>query len=362
MQKHRYLTILLSILIIYFSSISLAQVYKYKDKNGRWQFTDKPVINGQTKTKLANLNSKPKKTIKNLNDVLVKKFNPKSKVENASLAVLKIETNTGSGSGFFITNNGYIVTNRHVVRPSTSSRWKQDKEKLDEQNLDLKERSSLLKDENERLKDMKSTIDEDREYMESRHAKDVEKNRYERYISRYKRDKERFEKEQKKYKKHEREYKQKKSAFGWNSSLSKFSRKFTITLKNDKKYKAKLIKVSKDHDLALLKLDHYLTPYIPVSKEPALRQGDHVFAIGSPFGISDSLTSGIITKMDKDHLITDTRILPGNSGGPLIDEDGQVVGVNTAVISEDEHAEGLGLAIYSKYIRLEFKDKLAGNI
>jgi S1-C subfamily serine protease len=71
------------------------------------------------------------------------------------------------------------------------------------------------------------------------------------------------------------------------------------------KLKAWLIKISKNTDLALLKLDKYATPYLQLSKYKCHRQGGKVFAIGSPLGTTDSLTSGITTKPDKSYLITD---------------------------------------------------------
>ena len=91
-------------------------------------------------------------------------------------------------------------------------------------------------------------------------------------------------------------------------------------------------------------------------------QGTPVFAIGSPFGISDALTAGIVTKASKDHLFTDTQILPGNSGGPLIDADGKVLGVNTAIVAKNRNADGLGLAIYASRIRTEFARELGGKL
>lgn len=344
------------------STMVSAEIYRYKDENGRWQFTDKPLDDVKSKPTSGSVVNKTKKTRSNLSEVLGKKFKPQSKIDEASLAVIMIETNTGTGSGFFVTDNGFIITNKHVVRPSKTNSWEKQKVRLEEEKQRLKENKSLLDEEKERLKDMKSVIDEEKEYMESSRAKESQIIRYERYIARYERDKERLDKEERKYKKQDRKYKKEKSAFGFNSSMSNFSKKFTITLKNGKKLKAKLVKVSKEHDLALLKLDKYLTPFIPVTKQRSSRQGQKVFAIGSPLGITDSLTSGIITKMDTDHIVTDTRILPGNSGGPLVNELGEVIGVNTAVVSENEQADGLGLAIYSSQIRNEFKSKLSGRI
>jgi S1-C subfamily serine protease len=198
--------------------------------------------------------------------------------------------------------------------------------------------------------------------MESTRASDSEKSRYDRYVKRYLKNKERHDDNVSKYRKLDREYRKKKSDFGFNSSMSNFSRKFTIILKSGKKLKAKLVKVSKEYDLALLKLDNYSTPFLTLSSQKYPRQGTPVFAIGSPLGITDSLTSGIITKSSKDHLFTDTQILPGNSGGPLIDADGMVLGVNTAILARNQNADGLGMAIYVSRIRSEFARELGGKL
>lgn len=322
-----------------------AGVYKYQDENGKWHFTDKPPKNHKAK---AVTTTSSKQNIKaDLKQDLHDAFKPRSKTDEASLSVVTVQTSTGSGSGFFVTDDGYIVTNRHVVRPATTNQWKEAEAELEEHEDRLADLKSRISDDEEALRDQKRAIDENREYMESARATDSERQRYERYIKRYLKNKERHEDNVAQYRKYEREYKKRKSDFGFNSSMSNFSRKFTIVLKNGKELTARLVRVSKNRDLALLKLDNYSTPFLSLANKKYPRQGTKVFAIGSPLGISDSLTAGIVTKSGRDHLFTDTQILPGNSGGPLIDADGQVLGVNTAVVAKARNADGLGLAIYS---------------
>jgi S1-C subfamily serine protease len=350
-----------AISILYLCSMpASAGVYKYQDENGKWHFTDKPP---KDKTTSAVATTSSTGTVKaDLKNDLHEAFKPASKIDEASLSVVTVVTSAGSGSGFFVTSDGYLITNRHVVRPTTSSQAKDTKVRLAEWKQRLDGFKLDLEDDEERLKEAKLTIDEDREYMESSRASETHKAQYLRYVKRYNKNKDIHEANVKKYRKQEKEYKKEKSEFGFSSSLSNFSKKFTITLKNGKKLKAKLVKVSKDHDLALLKLDNYTTPFLTLSEQRYPKQGTKVFAIGSPFGISDALTSGIVTKSSQKALFTDAQILPGNSGGPLINADGKVLGVNTAVLSAAENADGLGVAVYASHIRSEFARNLGGKL
>ena len=357
--RHFILITAITILQLCITSAS-ADVYKYQDKNGKWHFTDKPQKNQTTTAVTTGTTSQTTKA--NLQDDLKQKFNPASKVDEASLAVVTVKTSGGSGSGFFITSDGYIITNRHVVRPSTSSQSKDAEERLAKRKDYLDDYKLDLKNDAERLGEAKRNIDQEGAYMESGSASSSQKTRYQRYVKRYLKNKKIHDSNVSKYRKLDGEYKKAKSEFGFSSSLSNFSRKFTIRLKGGKMLKARLVKISKDYDLALLKLDNYTTPFLSLSDKKHPRQGTRVFAIGSPLGITDSLTSGIITKSARDYLFTDTRILPGNSGGPLIDEEGSVVGVNTAVVSQHQQADGLGVAIYAARIRGEFARDLKGKI
>lgn len=351
------LPLLISALILSLCTLPLAAgVYKYQDENGKWHFTDKPPKDKSTSAVATTSAAGAVKA--DLKEDLHSAYKPTSKIAEAMLSVVTVQTNGGSGSGFFVTSDGYIVTNRHVVRPSTSSSSKDTEEKLADWKRRLEDFKSNNKDDEEQLKDAKNTIDENKAYMASTRASDSEKTRYKRYVERYQKNKKRYKENVSEYRKLEREYKKKKSNFGFNSSISNFSKKFTIVLKNGKKLKAKLVKVSKDYDLALLKLDNYTTPHLILSSRQYPKQGTEVFAIGSPYGISDSLTSGIVTKASRDHLFTDTQILPGNSGGPLINTNGEVLGVNTAVLARNQNTDGLGMAIYVTHIRSEFSRSL----
>ncbi|MEH6457621.1 MAG: trypsin-like peptidase domain-containing protein, partial [Cocleimonas sp.] len=130
-----------------------------------------------------------------------------------------------------------------------------------------------------------------------------------------------------------------------------------IRLNNKKTYTAKVIGISKRHDIAVLKIqgEKNLPRKIQPGKSNSLIVGQKVYAIGNPFGLEHTLTTGIISALgrtiknktlDLDDLIqTDAAINPGNSGGPLLDSAGRLIGMNVAIYSPSGASAGIGFAI-----------------
>ncbi len=122
---------------------------------------------------------------------------------------------------------------------------------------------------------------------------------------------------------------------------------------------AKLVGVDRQTDLAVLKIDMTGLPALQLANSSDLKQGQLVFAFGSPLGLENSVTMGVVSstarQIDPDnpsiYIQTDAPINPGNSGGPLVDVDGRVVGINTFIISQSGGNEGLGFAIPSDVVR-----------
>ena len=122
---------------------------------------------------------------------------------------------------------------------------------------------------------------------------------------------------------------------------------------------AKLVGVDRETDLAVLKIDRTGLPALQFADSNDLRQGQIVFAFGSPLGLENSVTMGVVSstarQIDPDnpaiYIQTDAPINPGNSGGPLVDVDGHVVGINTFILSQSGGNEGLGFAIPSDVVR-----------
>lgn len=122
---------------------------------------------------------------------------------------------------------------------------------------------------------------------------------------------------------------------------------------------AKLVGVDQLSDVAVLKIDAKDLPALQFADSSMLKQGQVVFAFGSPLGLENSVTMGVVSaterQIDPDnpaiYIQTDAPINPGNSGGPLVDVDGKVVGINTFIISESGGNEGLGFAIPSNVVK-----------
>ncbi len=132
-----------------------------------------------------------------------------------------------------------------------------------------------------------------------------------------------------------------------------------VTLSDQRSYRAALVGASQQHDLAVIRINVTFDrpPPIPIGTSEDLRVGQKVLAIGNPFGLDRTLTTGIISALDRtiqddeggntiEHLIqTDAAINPGNSGGPLIDSAGRLIGINTAIYSPSGAYAGIGFAV-----------------
>ena len=137
-----------------------------------------------------------------------------------------------------------------------------------------------------------------------------------------------------------------------NTHVIDDSDQIKVKLKDNKEYDAKVIGKDAVTDLALLKINAKEDlPTLPLGDSGKMQVGDWVIAIGNPFGLSDTVTAGIISAKGRvigegpydDFIQTDASINPGNSGGPLINMEGQVVGINTAIIAGG--GGGIGFAI-----------------
>ena len=134
----------------------------------------------------------------------------------------------------------------------------------------------------------------------------------------------------------------------------------TVTLTNRREYTARIVGRDSASDLALLKIDANNLPYVNFGDSTRTRVGDWVIAIGNPYGLGGTVTAGIVSALHRGitgvgaydrYIQTDASINMGNSGGPMFDLNGNVIGVNSALISPTGASVGIGLAIPAELAR-----------
>ncbi|MCY7317516.1 MAG: trypsin-like peptidase domain-containing protein [Ramlibacter sp.] len=127
-----------------------------------------------------------------------------------------------------------------------------------------------------------------------------------------------------------------------------------VVLNDSRRARAKVIGTDPESDLAILKVELDRLPVITLGNSDTLQVGDHVLAIGNPFGVGQTVTSGIVSALGRNQLgintfenfiQTDAAINPGNSGGALVDVNGTLMGINTAIYSRSGGSMGIGFAI-----------------
>jgi hypothetical protein len=327
---------------------SSAEIYRYQDAEGNWQFSDRPPPDHRFDA-IDEPYAKDDGPADDLAAQLDEAFRPRSPIERATLAVVAISHGLGKGSGFFISQDGYILTNKHVVRPTEFGQWQEADERLAEEETAL----IALADQYEDLKRQLATMEEDlaraEELVGAAHASQREEvqARYERMRSSYGYRKKRLAEARDLLRERERSFRRAKMDFDWQSTAASMQNSFQVILKDKTELTAFLIDTSAELDLALLKLDGHRTPVIRPAAGGWLGQGETVFAVGNPIGMADATTSGVITTLRDGKIVTDAQILPGNSGGPLLNQQGEVIGVNVSKLSggDSVHNQGFGMAI-----------------
>jgi serine protease Do len=145
-----------------------------------------------------------------------------------------------------------------------------------------------------------------------------------------------------------------------NAHVVNDAQNITVTLGDGRHFTAKLIGLDKASDIALLQIKAKNLTEIAISNSNNLKVGDVLAAIGNPYGLNQSVTSGIVSALGRTSLgienienfiQTDAPINPGNSGGALIDTNGQLIGINTAILAPDRGSVGIGFAVPSNIAR-----------
>ena len=148
----------------------------------------------------------------------------------------------------------------------------------------------------------------------------------------------------------------KKGLIVTNAHVVKDQKIIVVTLKNGERFHAKLVAKSTSYDIAILHIDATDLTQLPFANSDNVKVGDFVTAIGSPYGLAQTVTSGVVSALNRAHpqiegyqnfIQTDAPINPGNSGGALLNMQGELIGINTAIVAPDAGNIGIGFAIPS---------------
>jgi serine protease Do len=156
-----------------------------------------------------------------------------------------------------------------------------------------------------------------------------------------------------------------------NAHVVEDSTKVTIRLQNGEQYVARIVGTDEETDLAVLKIEtEKPLPTLKFGDSDAIQAGDWVLAIGSPFGLEQSVTAGIISKVQRETPVsspfqrfiqTDAAINRGNSGGPLVNMNGDVIGINSQIATSDGNSSGIGFALPSNEANYVYKQILSNG-
>ena len=152
-----------------------------------------------------------------------------------------------------------------------------------------------------------------------------------------------------------------------NNHVVRGADEFVVVLTSGRRLEAKVLGTDEDSDLAVLRVDGWNLTYAPLDPDIQASVGEIVLAMGNPMGLGHTVTSGIVSGLGRtdlniafyeDFIQTDAAINPGNSGGPLINLEGQVLGINTAVGIASNGDNGIAFAIPSRMVRRVVDDVL----
>jgi serine protease Do len=143
-----------------------------------------------------------------------------------------------------------------------------------------------------------------------------------------------------------------------NNHVAGAAAEIRVKLSDGREFNARRVGGDPKTDLAWIKVEAKNLPYATFGDSSRLEQGEWVIALGSPFGLAQTMTAGIVSAIGRkfggaydNYIQTDASINPGNSGGPLVNMKGEVVGINTMIYSRSGGSEGVGFSIPSNLVR-----------
>ncbi len=339
-----------------YSSYCLADIYTYTDEDGTIHFVEKP-NQVPTKSKIESIYENDR----DLNIEFEENYSADDKIEAARNATVRIETSDGHGSGFFITPTGYLLTNKHVLKGS-KDRLKAKQREYDIREKELKKYGFKLRKANEFYKKEAQWLAERLELIRKLALEPNNQKLYSTRVAEYTIRKNQYDNEIREFQRHNRIYEEEmdklralEKEIGRMRSKAFSGGGVDVVLINGRELYAYVKAVSDRYDLILLKLSKSLkTPYLRQGDVYQMSDGSGVYSIGNPLHVGHSVSFGVISgikrmrsanyKGEKEYIQTTADMSPGVSGGPLIDEYGRVIGINTWGI-KGIMSEGLNFAI-----------------
>ena len=313
-----------------------ARIYKYQRDDGTWVFTDDPSqLPKGAQSMEGEISATAQGPAVDLAAQLRDRFQPKNEIENAALSTVVVQSGVGRGSGFFVSESGHILTNRHVIRtPESKKRMMQQRDEQVDLKIDQYEKR--FEREQQRLDSLKAELERFKGRLHPR-SYTQRKEEFDLYQEDLDRRKAAFHREVE-------QVRDRIDEEAYKNRMANIERYFTVVLADKTELRARLVAVSEKLDLALLKIDGHQTPYLSPGKPYSVPTGGRVYAIGNPVALQNSVAEGILSGYEKGYIKTDAKIYPGNSGGPLVSKSGEVLGVNTFKRLTRKY-EGLGFAI-----------------
>lgn len=335
-----------------------SEIYKYK-KDGVWVFTDTPPSNMPADHKKVTESNPSSNSAAISNRLLLADYPAANAIEKATAGTVAIESALGSGSGFFISSKGHIITNKHVIR-STSKENDQTQSHFSQVQKQIGIMADSLAKEKKRIEKYKTQIDQYKKVVDAQTnsiTKEAYQAKYETELTNYQQWLDDYNQRKFEFETQKKQFDSDRLGFEYARSVTNLSQSFTVILADNTRLYARVIAVSTAHDMALLKIDGYRTPALFPVMEQRVAMGDPVYAIGNPVQLKNSVTSGIFSGQENGFIKTNAQIYPGNSGGPLVTKGGRVLGINTFKRLTYKF-EGLGFAIPIKRALEEFKEHL----
>lgn len=344
MARHNTSGAVLALLLAALFGVARGDILRYQDGDGVWHFTDRPAAGAERIPDAGPAPAPHRDLAAQLADWAGTSSGPDLE---PALAVVAVRTPLAEGAGFFCSPDGYILTTRHVVRPVGSDVWQQGQAAVDGAQTGLDELEGQLREWRSRLRridaqvlhvdqgDAAAGAQGDGGDTEGYQTKRAQVARRVAELDRLVRDT-------------RRRTRSDRMALDIKGASATLASSVEVRLADQTKLRARVVAVSQVHDLALLKTDGYRTPSLPSSPEVLLTPGQAVFALGYPEDAPAGAAPGYVIKVAPAEVVTSVQLVPGYSGGPLLDASARVVGISAVKrVGADEavYSEGQGVAI-----------------